>query len=163
MQICTDSGHHVDLSTCGSEPSWSLGTTRVCSYHLSLPYGYSYHGSQAVCRSAATKISGHLWVCSPYGLWVPWGLQPPTKVSEYPVSYSHSAAGVRTPWCCSLILRVSGYLFLNEFMAAGIVMQQNSALDNLGEQTGVPKEGELSPRKQKALGVRVCSLTRSVW
>lgn len=48
-------------------------------------------------------------------------------------------------------------------MAAGIVMQQNSALDNLGEQTGVPKEGELSPRKQKALGFRVCSLTRSVW
>lgn len=34
--------------------------------------------------------------------------------------------------------------FLNEFMVAGILMQQNSALDNLGEQTGVPEEGELN-------------------
>lgn len=40
-------------------------------------------------------------------------------------------------------------------------MLWNSALDNLGEQAGVPEEGELSPRKQKALVFRECSLTRS--
>lgn len=50
---------------------------------------------------------------------------------------------------------------LNMSMAAGSLMLQNSALDNLGEQAEVPEEGEQGPRDHNTPVFRACSPTRS--